>query len=195
MASTRSPDLALVDVAGDVCLADDAHGVVAIDHRETTHLVLLHGPQGLVDRIVSTDGHRLALGELTRLDLLWIVALGDAPHHDVAIGHHPLEPVVFTADRQGSDIEIAHHSRRIGRQRAANAMFDGRGGELWPATIVSHVVDAHHLLGPGCGQARAVAGLVLDLVELDGVLVGAGRRRCSAALDDRHARAGTVRQQ
>ena len=42
-----------------------------------------------------------------------ILALGEHLHDDVAVGQHPLEPVVLTADRHRADVQLGQPLRRV----------------------------------------------------------------------------------
>src|SRR3954464_9921290 len=50
-------DLRLVDLLGQVGLADDADALGAVDHRQAAYGVVLHRAQRLVDRVVGADRH------------------------------------------------------------------------------------------------------------------------------------------
>src|SRR5687767_4762557 len=56
-------DLLLVEVRGDVGLADDPDEALAVDHREAAHLVRRHRVQGLLDRVVGADRDGLAVAD------------------------------------------------------------------------------------------------------------------------------------
>src|SRR3954454_7253906 len=80
--------LLVVEVLGDVGLADDADQFVAVDHRESPDLVLGHRPDRLLDRVIGTDGDRLPVSEGTDRGVGEVLALGDRLDDDVAVGDH-----------------------------------------------------------------------------------------------------------
>src|SRR5437588_218431 len=87
IAPDQLADLVLGDVGGDVALGEDADDLVAVDHRQAANLVLLHGGQRLVDRVVGPDGDDLALiAQIEHLGALRILARSHDLHRDVAVG-------------------------------------------------------------------------------------------------------------
>src|SRR5215218_4220088 len=123
-------DALLGQVLGDVGLAHHADQVVTVDHRQPPHLVLAHGSQDLLDRVVGPDGDRLALGQVAGAGRGRVTALGEAPDHDVAVGHHALEPVVLAADGQRPDVQVAHLAGGIGEGLVLADALDAAGHDV-----------------------------------------------------------------
>src|SRR5215208_735717 len=98
--------LLLVDVGGEIRLADDADEVVPVDHRQPTDLVVGHRAQRLVDTVVGPDRDWLPLAEFARPRVGWVLAGGEHLYDDVAVGEHSLEPVVLAADRHRADVQL-----------------------------------------------------------------------------------------
>src|SRR4051794_34800611 len=83
--------------AGDVRLADDAHQLLTVDHRQPSNLVVLHGLDREVDAVVGPDRDGLFADELAQAHAGRIFALGKHPNDEIAIGHHATQvPVGFT---------------------------------------------------------------------------------------------------
>src|SRR6266496_3968105 len=98
----------LVQVAGQVGLADDADQAVVVAHRQPLDVVVFHLVQHLADVGGGLDPEQRALSQLTGSKQAGVAAFGDAPHHDVAVGQDAVQPVVGAADRQRADAQIAH---------------------------------------------------------------------------------------
>ena len=104
------------ELAGDVGLADDAHEAVAsiTGRRRTCWSCMTSSASRMSTSAPIVSG--LPSARLPAVAVRRVAALGDALHHDVAVGEHALQPVVVAADRQGADVEVAHHARGFGER-------------------------------------------------------------------------------
>jgi hypothetical protein len=89
---------------------------MAVDYRQASDTVLLHGAQRLLDRVVCADRDRLAFSQLRHLGRGRVFSVRDALHDDVSVGEHALEPVVIAADGHRTHIEISQLAGGVGER-------------------------------------------------------------------------------
>src|SRR4029453_12140085 len=105
------------------------------------------GAQDLRDVVICPDRDRLALGQLSGGERADVPPCCERFHDDVAVGQHPLQPVCFTADRQG----YRHPGRHLaGRAREGLVLIDrsDQGAPTGP-DMQSLAVVPRPLSGPG----------------------------------------------
>jgi hypothetical protein len=83
-------DLGLRQVRGQIRFADHADEPVLLGDWQPPDLMLLHEPEHVAIVGVGVDPDRLALGQIASRGRLGVAALGQAPHHDVAVGGYSL---------------------------------------------------------------------------------------------------------
>ena len=100
----QPPGVLAAHVACDVRLRDDADELVPVDHRQAAHAMAGHGRDGVLQRVVCTDGHRLSFREFVHSGVREVASEGDRLRDQVAVGQHPLEAAVLAADRHGAEV-------------------------------------------------------------------------------------------
>ncbi len=98
-----------------------------------------HQVLGLIDRIVDRAGDGVRRHRFPHHAIDRIQPLGDAAHHDVAIGEHAYQPFVLD-HQQAADIMVAHPARGRGQ---GDVRADGRDLTL------HDIFDQHGRLSKG----------------------------------------------
>jgi putative ABC transport system permease protein len=119
----------------DVRFTDHSGELSVAGHGQAADLVLLHELKDLADVRARVHGDRLALGQLPGGDGGGIKPAGYAFGHDVAVSDDALQSVVVAADRQGSDVQVAHPPRRV---LQALMLADAFGSGMHDVTCSGH---------------------------------------------------------
>src|SRR5271157_1997153 len=109
------------------------HSLVRVDHGEPPDPLAFHDTHGLIHFfIVAAVGHALCHHVSCR-ELRWILAVGDASYHNIAVGNHADEAIVF-ANRDGAYVELLHLPSKRHDARVRRNPFDA---------LVHNVLDFH----------------------------------------------------
>jgi hypothetical protein len=153
----------LVEVAGQISLADNADEAMVLDDRQPLDPVVLHLMQHLTDVGGGVDPEQRVLGKVTRPDLGRVAAFGDALYRDVPVGEDAVQPIVPAADRKRADSEIAHPLRG---GRDVIVLADALGSRVHDVSRVSSRLQVTErlplgkrlCLGLGLGSGVSVKG-------------------------------------
>ena len=147
----------------DIGLADDADEGVSVDDRQPANLVAAHDTSASrTSSSAPTVTPRPRRG--SRRSRGRVPALGQALHHDVAVGEHALQPFVLPADGSAPTPRLAPRAAAIrsgppSRQRVAGhdvACHGHWSGSLRELFIVRRCGHVRHGTGPvRAGLTRA----------------------------------------
>src|SRR5690606_36813113 len=148
--------LQLVDARlHDVADADDAGQPVAVHHRDVADAALRHQPHELGDGRRRVAGREVRGHEVPHRGAQHRgrVAAGQRPD-DVALGDDPHHPLAVVGDHERADVVVAQPGdgvghRRVGRDRrdvpplAVEDVLDQHGGRLLPRSVVPRRAHLH----------------------------------------------------